>query len=60
MTSTRLALAALIFPAMVASTVSAAETLSLREAVRLAIENNNNYKISIEAVEESRQKVRES
>lgn len=60
MTSTRLALAALIFPAMAASTVSAAETLSLREAVRLAIENNNNYKISIEAVEESRQKVRES
>ncbi len=60
MTSTRLALAALIFPAMAASAVSAAETLSLREAVRLAIENNNNYKISIEAVEESRQKVRES
>ncbi len=46
--------------AFAAAPLSAAEKLSLSEVVRLAIENNNSYKTSIEAVEESRFKVRES
>ncbi|RPI91294.1 MAG: TolC family protein [Spirochaetales bacterium] len=40
--------------------LSASETIPLRDVIRLAIENNNSCRTSIEAVEESRFKVRES
>jgi len=53
-------LAAVMAITLAAVPLAAAETISLREVVRLAIENNNSYKTSIEAVEESRFKVRES
>lgn len=36
------------------------ENLALKEAIRLSLENNNSYKISIEQVNESRLKVRET
>ncbi len=46
--------------ALFATPLAAAEPLSLREVVRLAIEHNNTYRVSVEAVQESRFKVRES
>ncbi len=46
--------------APMAGPLSAAEPLSLGDVVRLALENNNTFKTSIEAVEESRFKVRET
>ena len=60
MTSAGASLAAILVAVLTATPPAAADTLPLREVVRMAIENNNTYKTSIEAVEESRLKVRES
>lgn len=60
MTSSRASLTALLAAVLTAIPLAAADTLPLREVVRMAIQNNNTYKTSIEAVEESRLKVRES
>lgn len=60
MTPVRMCFTAILAALLTASPRVASDTLTLREVVRLAIQNNNAYKTSIEAVEESRLKVRET